>query len=798
MSSPTDMPLAHVRPAPETETGWALHPLDQHLHEVAKLAADNAAPFGGADWARLAGRWHDLGKYRPPFQAKLKLRSGYDPDAHIEVEGGLHSISHSTAGALYAIRQFEKRSGENGRIAARVLAYLIASHHAGLYDWHNATQPCLGNRLNDKNGELEYQQALAALPPAEVLTDDGFDPMQALNPILGLTQLEQTDTTQPKGAFALWVRMLFSALVDADFLDTERFMNPQDFAQRSRFPEVDQLLPAFNLYMDHKTAALVQPDSTLNRLRAGILAECRSAAQQAPGAFSLTVPTGGGKTLSSLAFALEHAVLHTKRRVIYAIPYTSIIEQTADVFREVFKEVQPNPVIEHHSQSQQDGNSLASRLACENWDAPLIVTTNVQLFESLFAARTSSCRKLHNLAHSVIILDEAQQLPVGLLQPILDVLRLLIAYYGVSVVFCTATQPVLTSRQLLDTRRNLRGFAPREVRDIIADPDHLFNQLRRVQVELPPDLNTRSSWEALVNEISQEDCVLVIVNTKNDALELWNKLPEGTLYLTTQLCGAHRATLLQQIRQRLAAKRAGTDQEPLRVVSTSLVEAGVDISFPVVWRALLGLDSIAQAAGRCNREGELAGLGRLRLFVSPNGEPNTSQMQNAAATTRKLLHDYPNPQDLLADRALMAKYFARFYTDAEGHDRPGIVQALTKGVLDDHDPLAVSFRTAANNFHLIEEREDALVYVPYPADDPAVLKKLEQLDRGKPDRLLLRDLQRYVVTISVSDAKHLHTSGELEPVMPGSYRLMNAQRYHPYLGLQTSDQLIFSAKGYCF
>ncbi len=769
--------LAHLRPDPDQEGTWLFHALPHHLLEVARLAEELASGFHAAEWGRLAGRWHDLGKYRALFQQKIKRASGYDADAHIEGGG---RISHSGAGAVHAIRTFGQRHGPAGKTAARVLAYLIASHHAGLYDWHNPEREDLKFRLGNGDTQAEYEQALAACPPAAILADDGFNPLPSLQAVLG------AERALP-GAFALWVRMLFSALVDADFLDTERFMDPGRFAQRCAFPAIGELRTAYREHMEwlaHSAAPTM-----VNRLRAEVLAQCLAkAVDAAPGAFSLTVPTGGGKTLASLGFALEHAHRHTKRRIVYAIPYTSIIEQTADVFRAVFGRLSRDPVVEHHSQTAVDGQTLSSRLACENWDAPLIVTTNVQLFESLFGARTSVCRKLHRLTDSVIVLDEAQQLPPEYLQPIFDVLRLLIAHYGVTVVFCTATQPVLSSRALFDASHDLRGFGAGEVREIVTDPDALFAALQRVRVRLPASLDQRSDWSRVATDVAAEPCVLAIVNRKDDARELWSRLPDDPIYLTTNLCGAHRAALIDEIRGRLAARRDGADARPLRVVSTSLIEAGVDVDFPVVWRAIAGLDSIAQAAGRCNREGRLPGLGELVVFVSPDGEPQGTLSRGAAASRSVLAGlDDPDGVRLLAEREWMTEYFRRYYRDCpHGHDQYEIVDLLHRGVrgatLD--DSLQVAFRTAAERFRLIRDEDAVMVYVRYsPNGEYEELDaRLGQLAGGADDRWLLRALQRYAVSVRKRQADAMAQDGELTPVSAGAYLLRNPARYHPALG----------------
>ncbi len=342
--------LAHVRPE-----GLIPHDLDDHLRCVGQRAEECARVFDSGDWARVAGIWHDLGKYSAEFQRRIKSASGYD--AHLE--GSVGRVDHSTAGAQHAIAQF----GLHGRI----LAYLIAGHHAGLPDWHTSETPgaALKARLDDGR---HLERALIQPIPPEIISQP--------KPDSGL--LGKAD------GFALWVRMLFSCLVDADFLDTEAFMNADKAAQRIEALTVSELLSRFDAFMKNNFSDA--PPTPVNRTRADVLRQCREKARETPGLFSLTVPTGGGKTLSSLAFALEHAKRHGKRRVIYAIPYTSIIEQTANVFRDIF----PDAVIEHHSNLDPDKETVKSRLAAENWDAPLIVTTNVQFFESLFAAKTTS------------------------------------------------------------------------------------------------------------------------------------------------------------------------------------------------------------------------------------------------------------------------------------------------------------------------------------------------------------------------------------------------------------------------
>lgn len=681
------------------------HLLKDHLLAVAVGARASAESLHSREWAYVAGLWHDLGKYRPGFQQYIRQVNGQE--AHIE--GKLPSSSdktHSAAGAIHALRTLEARFGATGTSLARVLAYVIAGHHAGLSDWvAGLDRRLLGTGAPDS--EKEYAQALAKCsehdPELLDLPADFVLPA-ALAAIPG-PKTEQPLTT------SLWIRMLFSALVDADFLDTERFLNEGKAGARDGFQPLatyDTMLTAHLAELAAQSARSGRANDPVMQARTRVLAQCIAKSGLSPGVFTLTVPTGGGKTLSSLAFALRHARAHGKRRVIYAIPYTSIIEQTADVFSRIFGNEQ---VVEHHSQADTDerDETLRSRLACENWDAPLVVTTNVQLFESLFAARTSRCRKLHNIANSVIVLDEAQLLPPDFLQPILDALSVLIAHYGVTLVLCTATQPTLTDAPRFDPRQSLRGL-PSATR-IVDDEASLFEVLKRVEIEWPSDLHTPLTIDALVLRLVEHECVLVIVNTRNDASEVVTRLDtatgNSTLHLSAAMCGQHRADVIEQIRRRLRARRDGSDTRPLRVVSTQLVEAGVDIDFPVVFRALAGLDSIAQAAGRCNREGLLPrdGKGRVVVFVRDIPKP-LHQVRTAAQATRTVVQ---GGGDALSHSAF-ERYFPLFYAGFASRDRHGIVAHLRKNAKFEFE-----FRTAADKFRLVDDEDQFTVIVPTPA-----------------------------------------------------------------------------------
>jgi len=744
------------------------HGLTAHLDKVAALAATHSSEWGDTIWAGLAGAWHDLGKARAGFQKHISL----DPDAHIEGRVPGTEKTHSAAGALHASTEFGRLlDARSADALARVLQYLIAGHHAGLANWqpkdgHGGLAPRLANAA----AQTEYQEALRGLAEAgETLraAPDATTLAAAARALLG--QREPL-------ARSLALRMLFSALVDADFLDTEAHFNADKAARRASFPPIARYAEQLQAHLADlagRVQASGQTDTAVMRARAEVQQACIAQAAQPPGVFTLTVPTGGGKTLSSLAFALEHARQHGLRRVVYAIPYTSIIEQTASVFAGIFGAEQ---VIEHHSQadSAPSSDTTASRLACENWDARLIVTTNVQLFESLFASSTSRCRKLHRLAGSVIVLDEAQMLPPEFLQPILDTLNVLLARYRISLVLCTATQPVLTSRSAFDPRQALRGLPdPRP----IVEPGPLFSTLRRTEIHWPPDLHTIADLPALAECLLQEPCALAILNTRADAMELAKLLPRDSMrHLSAAMCGAHRAQVITEIRDLL---KAGV---PLHVVSTQLIEAGVDVDFPVVWRALAGLDSIAQAAGRCNREGRRA-QGDVHVIVRPIPKP-LAQLRMAADTTISLHAE--GLTDALAPVAF-ERYFRAFYA-RQNLDKHQIVDLLSER----SGSMEFNFRSAADKFRLIDDEGQSSLLIPLHRlmDGHEQLAPLiAKLEAGEADRWLLRSVQRYVLNIRERQLNELlrHGTGSIKPLACGLYLLEDDTRYDHRFGLLPRD-----------
>jgi len=672
--------------------------LDDHLFATAEKARIFAAPFSSGEWADAAGWIHDLGKAAPEFQAYLVRENGLD-DAEYDVPGNAR-VNHSSAGAAFA-------EDEVKGIPGRTLAYLAAGHHAGLPDWFSDQTggAALSARLEEGREDLKRIRAIVTQWSNQIQTPSKAPPFVK------------------SGNYHLWVRMLYSCLVDADFLDTEAFINPRQTSGRSGFSSLAELKSRFDTYMIQKAADCKK--TPVNDMRQKVLQACRDAAVNKQGLYSLTVPTGGGKTLSGMAFALDHAVCHNKSRVIYVIPYTSIIEQTASILRDIFGD---ENVIEHHSNLDPEKETERSRLAAENWDAPVIVTTNVQFFESLYAAKSSRCRKLHNIVNSVVILDEAQLIPPQWLIPSVDAIRELTNSFGVTILLSTATQPALP------------GLTPAE---IVPHPTELYETLRRTDIILPSDSNLPMQWADVADELKQHEQVLCIVNSRRDCHDLFKLMPEGTIHLSALMCGQHRSEKIREIKELL---REG---KPVRVVSTQLVEAGVDIDFPVVYRALGGLDSIAQAAGRCNREGKLAGKGQVHVFVPPKDPPH-GLLAKAAATTREMgaLADC-DPQR----PETFTRYFELFYSRANDTGNE-FIKYLQK------DTPNIPFRTAAARFKFIDDTAQRPVIVRYGDSEPW----LERLQFAGPTREIMRRLQRYTVNMPSRMVDAMLADGRLASV----------------------------------
>ncbi len=696
--------FAHSKPG-EPPSAW--QSLDSHLSAVARLSSSWAARFDSGDWAWTAGWLHDLGKAATAFQNYLKsstdseTKSGMrapslsDPDYDVTTRSG--RVNHSAAGAAFAEKVMPGPVGI-------VLAYLSAGHHSGLADYGSAEtgRACLKERLKEGRELLK-----------------GVDDARLDEIKKNLRQNLVSPHFLKPGNLHFWIRMLFSCLVDADRLDTEEFCSPEVAARRGNFATLGELKHDLDTHLAGLAVSAAK-DSDVNRIRRQILCWCREAAESTPGMFSLNVPTGGGKTLSGMSFALDHAVRYSKRRVIYVIPYTTIIEQTASVLRAISPRWDSS-LIEHHSSFDPKRSTLEFDLAADNWDVPVVLTTNVQFFESLFSARPAACRKLHNIVDSVVIMDEAQLIPPEKLTPCVWVMNELVMNYGVTMLLSTATQPPLP---------NL--ITPRE---IIPDTTSLHKMLKRTSITMPASFKEAPTpWPDLAAELAEHPQVLCVVNSRRDAYELWQEvrrvLPpdEEPFHLSTLLCGEHRSKTVAEIKRRLH------ENEKVRVVSTQLIEAGVDLDFPVVYRAAAGLDSITQAAGRCNREGRLGhGGGTVRVFISPGRLPIGLLAKGYNSMVELAALEGFDP----ADPQWYTRYFEQFYSRLN-ETGARFMQDLQK----DAPALAINFRTVGKTFRLIDEDSRPLL-VRYDKGSELI----EQLRSFGPNRDLLRKLQRYTVTL---------------------------------------------------
>lgn len=695
-------PFAH---SPNPEGKW--HDLREHLESVAQLARRFAEPFGAGDWAYLAGLWHDLGKFSQEFQDYLRAVATDDYHAG-ELRG---SLDHTSAGAQHAVATVE--------ILGHLLAYAVAGHHAGLMD-AISDRACLEKRLTKKLPN--WSHGLAHLPSVAAPELPNF-----LKEALG------GDRGEAAFRFSFFVRMLFSCLVDADFLDTEAFLNPEVAGSRPRWPSniLEELGRCLEEYVKCRFSSAA---SSVDKERALVREACLKAAMEPPGLFSLTVPTGGGKTLASLAFALKHAQCHGLRRVVYVVPFTSIIEQNVAVFREVLAPLVerglPDPIIEHHSTLDPEKDSIESRLAAENWDAPLVVTTTVQFYESLFGNRPSRCRKLHNLASSVIIMDEVQKLPVDYLKPCLLAMRELAANYGSTVLLCTATQPALHRREEFPVGLD-------NIREIIPEPRQLYANLKRVEVE---DLGEVSDGD-LMDHLKRHPRVLCILNTRRHAREIFNLCRdlEGMHHLSAAMCAAHRSETLGRIRQALA------ENSPCRVVATQVVEAGVDLDFPVVFRSQAGLDSIAQAAGRCNRNGK-APMGTTYVFRSEHRE-SEAFLRDTANATEHLLGRHGSEalyRDLLSLEAVEHYFRLYFWSQKDRWDRYRLLDRL-KIQNSKEMPFLFDYDSIAGSFRLIQDTGEP-VLIPWGEKGRSLCQQLHYASL-RPSVSLMRALQRYSVQV---------------------------------------------------
>lgn len=721
-----------------------MEPRHGHLNKVAYHTAKFAAemfPAGSPEsisahqWGYLTGLWHDLGKFSEKFQRYLEKATDPHSDEILE------KVDHTTAGAKQAISVSP---------LGHIIATAIAGHHAGLLDARSHTA-CLEKRLAKTFGK-----EIPAIAAPNSITDCKLPSLPGFLAI-------------PKNDFplAFFQRMLFSCLVDADFLATESFMNPSQASLRpcsstEVFPRALELL-------QRKIESFGTPESTVDKARATVVHDCLSAAEKPPGLFTLTVPTGGGKTLSSLAFALKHAIAHGHRRIIYVIPFTSIIEQNATVFTDLLASLGENIVLEHHSNLTPEKETTTSRLAAENWDAPIIVTTAVQFYESLFANKTSRSRKTHNIANSVLILDEAQSLPVQYLAPCLRTLEQLSRNYHTTTVLCTATQPAIN----LSEEFPIGLETPTE---IISNTRKLFQNLDRIKIHYRHTLDD----ETIASELAAAPQALCIVNTRKHAQLLYQLLPgsEENFHLSALMTPEHRLEILHSVRQRL-------DQGlPARLISTQLIEAGVDIDFPLVFRSMAGLDSIAQAAGRCNRNGKME-KGHVHVFHSEHTASET-YFRKTADVGHEILDLHQD--DPLSTSAIQA-YFSKYYYNsgkAFQWDAKKILPEF-QCVRDPALPLLFQYRTVAENFKLIENNQIPIL-IPRTKDSKDLIEDELKNETIPLHRKLLRTLQRH--TVQIYENQFRKNQHQFEAIRDGQFHqlICPETHYSEDFGLDLSDE----------
>ncbi|MBS6196701.1 MAG: CRISPR-associated helicase Cas3' [Clostridiales bacterium] len=686
--------------------------MKEHLEGTARLAGEFAEAFGTYEWGYCCGMLHDIGKYSDAFQEKIR--------------GKEKRVDHSTAGAQLCLA----KDGMYG-----FLSYCIAGHHAGLPDYGSvhfdtASAPTLMGRKQKRVENYEAYQKEIQIPQ---IKKPPFDPKKVKNPPFSLS---------------VFIRMLYSCLVDADFLDTEYFMQ-NGITERSPGEPMAVLFEKLN---QHISGWLENTESdTVNGHRTEILKHCMEQGKKERGLFRLTVPTGGGKTVASLTFALRHAIENHMERVIYVIPYTSIIEQNAQVFREILGE---ENVLENHSNVDYESSEELKpmHLAAENWDKPVVVTTNVQFFESLFGNKSSKCRKLHNIANSVIIFDEAQMLPNDYLKPCISMMEELVERYRASLVLCTATQPALGA--FFQNGRSFVELCPRM--------EEQFRFFERVSFQ---NIGTVTE-EDLAERLIQEKQALCIVNTKKRAQCLYRQLEgEGVYHLSTAMYPLHRKRVLKEIRERLAGG------ERCILISTSLVEAGVDLDFISVYRQIAGVDSMIQAAGRCNREGKRAPEDSVVSVFRFEGKEMTPGQRQQIDVANLLLEE---GEDIFS-LEVIERYFSMLYRfRGESLDK--------KRIMDEFKMTGHNFARVGKEFKLIEENTKT-IFIPIEEEAGELLQQMKYKGYTKAG---MRKAGAYTVQVYDREFESLNGGGMLRPVsedLKDFYELADESQYTEEMGL---------------
>ncbi len=727
-------------------------PLIRHLAEVGNGARSHGRRFEAEALAELAGLLHDLGKYGTDFQERL-----HNPAKRAD---------HSTAGALWAVEHLPATWG-------KLLAHTVAGHHAGLQD-----------DLLGPDGRIKTKHALLA-PVERTAQADGLVLPTGISGPTGMRWLKSELGFQ----LAFLTRMIFSCLIDADRSAAAAFDAGGTDVRGANHPSIEALEAALHAWIGRRTTH----STDLNSLRDRVFRAAVAKAPEPKGVFTLTVPTGGGKTLTSLAFALAHARAHGLDRVIVVIPFTSVIEQTAQVYREALGDL-GSAVLEHHSAFEMEKEGRWSddrvgperlRLAMERWDSPIVVTTAVQFFESLFSNRPSRCRKLHSIAHSVVMVDEAQTMPLTLLRPCVVALKELARNYGSSVVLCTATQPALEKAPTPGFRGFPDGFQP--LRELAPDVPGLFTALRRVTVRTIG----RQDDAALAERLGGSVQALCIVNQRAHARALFRAIRDlpGARHLSTCMHSVHRRRVLAEIRDDLKEKR------PCRVISTSLIEAGVDVDFPLVLRASAGLDQIAQAAGRCNREFQHSPEASEVLVFEPAEYGTIPALRAHAEIGQEMLGRHKD--DPFAPPAMRAFFDMLYWRKGKAElDKAGVLEACADRKADLNFP----FATIAAAMRFID---DAMVPV-IVAKEEAIAGEVEALVRdlrfAKGVGGIARKLGRYTVGVPRQVRAKMIADRVAEVIREAEFGdqfvvLVNLDLYTPEVGLDWEDVTFRGAEG---
>lgn len=697
--------------------------LRKHLENTGNLASSFAQKFNAEELAYICGILHDIGKYSKEFQNRIN--------------GSKIKVDHSTAGAQLAKEKYEQ--------IWMILGYAIMGHHGGI--------PNCGNKIDNDESSTLYGRS------KKEIKDYSAYASEMEMPVLNVSKIKKLNKSVDR-YFSLYllIKMIHSTLVDADFIDTRNFMQGKT---HNEFDSIEELLELLNKYIINMKAS----DTELNIKRKEIQNECKLAANNKPGIFSLTVPTGGGKTISSLVFALNHAKTNNLDRVIYVVPYTSIIEQNAQIFKEILGE---QNVLEHHSNfdfkssSDQNENKLERiyKLSSENWDIPIIVTTNVQFFESFFSNKPSKCRKLHNISKSVIVLDEAQMIPLDYMKVCLDLLVDLPINFNSTVVMCTATQP------------EIKNILPAhiEIKEICDNNKELYDFFKRNYIEKIGKKND----DELVELLLKHESFLCIVNTRKDAFEMYKKIKsecgneDDVYHLSTLMAPKDRKNVLGKIKQNLK------NNLPCKVISTQLIEAGVDVDFPVVFRSMAGLDSIIQAAGRCNREGKL-NSGKVYVFEPEKTNIKNHTLQRSITCTNSIFREF---KDVLEIEAIK-KYFEDLYElEGDGLDSYEIEKKIIESKQCNYN-----FADIANEFKLIDDNKNDLI-IPF---DEVGQTLVETLEKEIFINNTLRKLQTYTVSIYESEFMKLCGANKIK-VVNGASVLSDLGMYKEDTGLDVSTE----------